>query len=878
MVGQLSVFGRYAEVCAARQWEVIIGMVTFTICMLASDERHQVVGPSPSHCQLPREYVGVDAVVMTAIRCVSLLYTYHQFRKLHALGSKYLLGFAGLFIVIATFVFTSSIVNFMHSGVNDLKDALFFFLLLVDLSKVTRLAQYAMTAPSAAHLPSTIGAGMAVLAPQITLDVLLEILLISVGTLSGVYRLEVLCCYACMSAVVSYLMFLTFYPACLSLVLQIARDSDEADWRSLSAVTFSQLLSEDADKTNSLVKKIKVIMLVALTFVHFVSRWPLQQMTGFHDPLDLLRPLQTPVQPGDDGTCKMSTSSSYSILLKWISISAEHLVILIIVVSLVVKYVLFEEPDSANDVSAALPNPSYSSPVSSPVTSVSSPSFPSQSQLESQQKSLCLSGGDSDGESVSGSEEGEAPLRSLAVCQQMMEEGRTSYLSNSELHQLLRHRCLRLHQLEAKLDQPERAVSVRRRYLLEKLVETTSCSSMAAVAGSCLHQLPYAGYEYDRVLNTCCENVIGFMPVPVGVVGPLSLNGERIYVPLATTEGALVASTNRGCVALGHAGGISSYVIGDGMTRAPVIECPSARIASEVVAWLKVSDNFQLIKSEFDSTSRFARLSDVQTSMFGRQLFMRFVAATGDAMGMNMVSKGTERAVEKLKQFFPDIVVTSVSSNVCTDKKPSAINWIRGRGKSVVCEAVVPASVVRSTLKTTTAALVNVGVKKNLIGSAVAASMGGNNAHSANIVTALYIATGQDPAQNVGSSSCMTLLEPCGSGDQDLYITCTMPCLEVGTVGGGTVLSAQRACLKMLGCQGANMENPGDNARRLASIVCATVMAGELSLLAAQSAGHLVKSHMALNRSAVAKSRVDDSKRSSGETQTNFNKDDDKTT
>lgn len=169
----------------------------------------------------------------------------------------------------------------------------------------------------------------------------------------------------------------------------------------------------------------------------------------------------------------------------------------------------------------------------------------------------------------------------------------------------------------------------------------------------------------------------------------------------------------------------------------------------------------------------------------------------------------------------------------------------------MVCEAIVPASIVTSVLKTSVQALVDVNISKNLIGSAMAGSIGGFNAHAANIVTAIFIATGQDPAQNVGSSNCITLMEPWGEGGEDLYITCTMPSIEIGTVGGGTVLPPQGACLEMLGVKGANIECPGANASQLARIVCGTVLAGELSLMAALAAGHLVRSHLRHNRSTT---------------------------
>ncbi|CAI6360557.1 unnamed protein product [Macrosiphum euphorbiae] len=216
-------------------------------------------------------------------------------------------------------------------------------------------------------------------------------------------------------------------------------------------------------------------------------------------------------------------------------------------------------------------------------------------------------------------------------------------------------------------------------------------------------------------------------------------------------------------------------------------------------------------------------------------------------MGMNILSKGTEKSFKVIGGYFPDMEVLNLSGNFCSDKKPAAVNWIEGRGKYVVSEAIVPSKIVTEVLKTTVAALVDVNISKNLMGSAIAGSIGGNNAHAANIVTAVYIATGQDPEQNVASSNCMTLMEAFG---EDLYVSCTMPSVEIGTVGGGTSLPGQSACSEMLGVRGANSRTPGANAKRLARILCATVLAGDLSLMSALTAGHLVKSHMIHNRSA----------------------------
>ena len=162
-------------------------------------------------------------------------------------------------------------------------------------------------------------------------------------------------------------------------------------------------------------------------------------------------------------------------------------------------------------------------------------------------------------------------------------------------------------------------------------------------------------------------------------------------------------------------------------------------------------------------------------------------------MGMNMVSKGVEKVMDVLQDYFPDMDALSLSGNYCTDKKPSAINWIEGRGKSVVCEAIITEDIVKTVFKTTPAELIDLNLHKNLVGSAMAGSIGGFNAHASNIVTAVFLACGQDPAQNVERSNCLTMME-LAANVKDLHMPVTMPSIEVGTIGGGTHLNSQ-VCL-----------------------------------------------------------------------------------
>lgn len=414
-------------------------------------------------------------------------------------------------------------------------------------------------------------------------------------------------------------------------------------------------------------------------------------------------------------------------------------------------------------------------------------------------------------------------------------------LSDEEIILLVQKGKIAPYGLEKALKNLERAVRIRRavisRSSLTKSLETSL--------------LPMADYDYKQVIGACCENVIGYLPLPVGIAGPLNIDGQLLHIPMATTEGTLVASTSRGCKALNAGGGVTTVLTHDAMTRGPAIDFPNIVQAAQARLWIDSPDGYATLKAAFESTSRFAKLQTLECALAGRTLYVRFATQTGDAMGMNMISKGVEKALEVLRNHFPDMHVLALSGNYCTDKKPAAINWIEGRGKSVVAEAVVPGHVVKTVLKTTVKDLCNLNIKKNLIGSAMAGSIGGFNAHAANILTAMYLACGQDPAQNVESSNCMTLMEPINDGE-DLLISCSMPSVEVGTVGGGTILSPQRAMLDMLGVAGAHATSPGANAQRLARIIVAAVMAGELSLMSALAAGHLIQAHMKHNRSTPA--------------------------
>ena len=356
----------------------------------------------------------------------------------------------------------------------------------------------------------------------------------------------------------------------------------------------------------------------------------------------------------------------------------------------------------------------------------------------------------------------DAPKRTTAECEQMLKDRQAAFLSDVELTDLAVRGKIPGYALEKTLENPlamsrlkslTRAVKIRRTLV----ARTPATSAMSGTLEKSL--LPYENYNYENVHGACCENVIGYLPLPVGVAGPLTIDGQPYYLPMATTEGVLVASTSRGCKAINAGGGATTVLTGDGMTRGPCVGFNTLARGGAAKIWLDSEEGTKMMKKAFNSTSRFARLQSMKTALSGTYLYIRFKTTTGDAMGMNMISKGVECALKVMQENgFDDMQIISVSGNFCTDKKPAAINWIDSRGKSVVAEAIIPGEVVRNVLKSDVNALVELNISKNLIGSAMAGSIGGFNAHAANIVTAMFLATGQDPAQNVESSNCITVM------------------------------------------------------------------------------------------------------------------------
>ncbi len=331
------------------------------------------------------------------------------------------------------------------------------------------------------------------------------------------------------------------------------------------------------------------------------------------------------------------------------------------------------------------------------------------------------------------------------------------------------------------------------------------------------------------------EHFIGAAQIPIGIAGPLLVDGEHasgeFYVPLATTEGALVASYNRGMKVLHEAGGVTTTVIEDAMQRAPAFAFASARQARAFSAWLVA--NFDEIKAAAETTTRVGRLRDIERYSASRILFTRFDYTTGDAAGQNLTSRATAAACVWIADHYPDLVEYHLESNFATDKKSSRVNILRTRGKRVVAEATIPAGLIERHLRTTSTAMFRARQVANLGG--FMSGVNNNGSQSANAIAALFIATGQDVANVAESSAAVSHGELLPTGDY--YISVTLPSLIVATYGGGTALATQRECLELLGCYGTG------KVRKLAEIAAATVLCGELSLGSAMVAREWVAAH-----------------------------------
>ena len=350
-----------------------------------------------------------------------------------------------------------------------------------------------------------------------------------------------------------------------------------------------------------------------------------------------------------------------------------------------------------------------------------------------------------------------------------------------------------------------------------------------------------AHYSFDpSILPGNIEHFTGVAQVPIGIAGPLLVDGEHargeFYVPLASTEGTLVASYNRGIKILREAGGVKTTVLDDAMQRAPAFVFDDARAARAFGEWLTA--HFSEIKQAAEATTSCGRLRRIEQYSASRILFTRFDYTTGDAAGQNLTGKATAAACAWITSNYDGITNFYLESNFATDKKSSQINVLRTRGKRVVAEVTIPAAVIEEHMHATVQRLFRARQVSNLGG--FMAGVNNNGLHSANGIAAMFIATGQDAANVAESSAALNFSEPLPNGDY--YASITLPSLIVATYGGGTGLATQRECLELLGCYGEG------KVRKLAEIVAATVLCGELSLGWAILAEEWVSAHDRLGR------------------------------
>jgi hydroxymethylglutaryl-CoA reductase (NADPH) len=343
-----------------------------------------------------------------------------------------------------------------------------------------------------------------------------------------------------------------------------------------------------------------------------------------------------------------------------------------------------------------------------------------------------------------------------------------------------------------------------------------------------------------ELLSGNVENFIGVAQVPIGLAGPLLINGEHargeFFVPMATTEGTLVASYNRGMRLLRECGGVQTTVVAENMQRSPVFTLDSALEARHFGEW--VAEHIDAIRAACEATTRVGKLIDIMQFAIGPLRYLRFDYTTGDAAGQNMVGKATLAGCEWIAANHPKHPRFLLSGNIDTDKKHSQINTLLTRGKRVVAEAVLERDKMREIMGVDTRDLFN--HRQVSMAGAMLAGSANNGAHAANGLAALFIATGQDAANVAESHAGITYAQLRENGDY--YWSITLPSLIVATYGGGTGLGTQRECLELMDCYGLG------KAHKFAEICAAVVLAGEISLTSAIVHGDWVSSHDRLGR------------------------------
>jgi hydroxymethylglutaryl-CoA reductase (NADPH) len=382
------------------------------------------------------------------------------------------------------------------------------------------------------------------------------------------------------------------------------------------------------------------------------------------------------------------------------------------------------------------------------------------------------------------------------------------------------------------------------------------CEVIEAATGASLSLIKRSQIDNGALtaagMLTGIEMKVGAALIPMGIAGPVMVHGEfakgDYYIPLATNEAALVAGVQRGIKAINLAGGMKALVTFDGMARAPMIEAPDIDTARTLCR--RVVEDGALVKQlGAHVKDPFVRLEYIEPYQLGTKVILRLVCKTGDAMGMNGVTKAAADITRALLAMLPGWRLITISSNMCTDKKASHMNVLKGRGKSVQAEILVPEAVLQKVFKAgvTSRRVERVVFHKCYLGSCLSGTLSGFNVNAANTLAAFFAATGQDLAQVITSASAFVQADAVEGG---LHFMLTMPSLELATVGGGANFGTAKEALTLMGCGGCGA-SPDDNAnvKRLAEICAVAVAALELNTACAQAAGYeMADSHVALAR------------------------------
>ncbi|MEZ5400199.1 MAG: hydroxymethylglutaryl-CoA reductase [Bryobacteraceae bacterium] len=351
--------------------------------------------------------------------------------------------------------------------------------------------------------------------------------------------------------------------------------------------------------------------------------------------------------------------------------------------------------------------------------------------------------------------------------------------------------------------------------------------------GAALHHTGQISFDPESLRGNI-ENPIGAVQVPVGVAGPMLVHGTHakgvFYVPMATTEGALVRSYERGMMALTRSGGVQTALLGDENQTAPSFFFEDVHRAAAFCEW--VPTQIDAFRAAAQTTTRHGRLTNVKCFQVGRQVIVNFGFTTGDAHGMNMIVKATDAVCRWIESNYAPGCTHFLFSGMCSEKRASGFVNVRGKGKRVTAGCLLPHRVLKSYLHVSADQLFRIW-QSTVVGHLQAGAIG-YNGHAANGLTAIFIATGQDVANVANSAQAITVFEPHPEG---LYVSTTLPALTIATVGGGTGLAPQREGLTIMGCAGSG------HAKKFAEVVAGAVLAGEISMGGAIASGEFVAAH-----------------------------------